>query len=30
MSSPSQRPETLALPAGWRADPTTGALAVPI
>ena len=28
-SSP-YRPETLALHAGWRADPTTGAVAVPI
>ena len=26
----SQRPETLVLHAGWRADPTTGAVAVPI
>ncbi len=26
----SQHPETLALHAGWRADPTTGAVAVPI
>ncbi|MCH7630239.1 MAG: PLP-dependent transferase, partial [Proteobacteria bacterium] len=24
------RPETLALHAGWRADPTTGSVAVPI
>ena len=24
------RPETLALHAGWRADPATGAVAVPI
>src|SRR6202049_2640953 len=30
MSSQSQRPETLALHAGWRADPATGAVAVPI
>jgi O-acetylhomoserine (thiol)-lyase len=30
MTSPSQRPETLALHAGWRADPATGAVAVPI
>ena len=30
MSSQSQHPETLALHAGWRADPTTGAVAVPI
>jgi len=29
-SSQSQHPETLALHAGWRADPTTGAVAVPI
>jgi len=29
-SSPTQRPETLALHAGWRSDPTTGAVAVPI
>jgi O-acetylhomoserine (thiol)-lyase len=29
-SSPTLRPETLALHAGWRADPTTGAVAVPI
>jgi O-acetylhomoserine (thiol)-lyase len=30
-SSPqSLRPETLALHAGWRADPSTGAVAVPI
>src|SRR5208283_3725831 len=26
----SQKVETLALHAGWRADPTTGAVAVPI
>jgi len=26
----SQNPETLALHAGWRADPTTGSVAVPI
>ena len=26
----SQKPETLALHAGWRADPSTGAVAVPI
>jgi O-acetylhomoserine (thiol)-lyase len=26
----TQRPETLALHAGWRADPATGAVAVPI
>jgi O-acetylhomoserine (thiol)-lyase len=30
MSSQSQRPETVALHAGWRADPATGAVAVPI
>jgi O-acetylhomoserine (thiol)-lyase len=30
MTSQSQRPETLALHAGWRADPATGAVAVPI
>jgi O-acetylhomoserine (thiol)-lyase len=30
MSMSSQHPETLALHAGWRADPTTGAVAVPI
>jgi O-acetylhomoserine (thiol)-lyase len=30
MSIESQRPETLALHAGWRADPTTGSVAVPI
>ncbi|HMN71126.1 MAG TPA: PLP-dependent transferase [Rhodoblastus sp.] len=30
MSIDAQRPETLALHAGWRADPTTGAVAVPI
>jgi O-acetylhomoserine (thiol)-lyase len=29
-SSTSKRPETLALHAGYRADPTTGAVAVPI
>jgi O-acetylhomoserine (thiol)-lyase len=28
--SQSKHPETLALHAGWRADPTTGAVAVPI
>jgi len=28
--SQSQNPETLALHAGWRADPATGAVAVPI
>ncbi len=26
----SQKPETLALHAGWRADPATGSVAVPI
>ncbi|MCK8784286.1 PLP-dependent transferase [Roseomonas sp. NAR14] len=30
MSEQGQRPETLALHAGWRADPATGAVAVPI
>jgi len=30
MSSQAQHPETLALHAGWRSDPTTGAVAVPI
>src|SRR3984957_5435121 len=30
MSLHTQRPETLALHAGWRSDPTTGAVAVPI
>jgi O-acetylhomoserine (thiol)-lyase len=30
MSIESQRPETQALHAGWRADPTTGSVAVPI
>jgi O-acetylhomoserine (thiol)-lyase len=30
MSEPAQKPETLVLHAGWRADPTTGAVAVPI
>ena len=29
-SSQSKHPETLALHAGWRADPATGAVAVPI
>src|ERR1700689_3661624 len=29
-SSQKQRTETLALHAGWRADPSTGAVAVPI
>jgi O-acetylhomoserine (thiol)-lyase len=28
--SASQKPETLALHAGWRADPSTGSVAVPI
>jgi O-acetylhomoserine (thiol)-lyase len=26
----SRHPETLSLHAGWRADPATGAVAVPI
>ena len=30
MSSKSRHPETLALHAGWRADPSTGSVAVPI
>jgi len=30
MAWQSKRPETLALHAGWRADPATGAVAVPI
>ncbi|MDC9811448.1 MULTISPECIES: O-acetylhomoserine aminocarboxypropyltransferase/cysteine synthase family protein [Rhizobium] len=30
MTLKSTRPETLALHAGWRADPATGAVAVPI
>ncbi|WP_347271575.1 O-acetylhomoserine aminocarboxypropyltransferase/cysteine synthase family protein [Rhizorhabdus histidinilytica] len=30
MDKPAYRPETLALHAGWRADPTTGAVAPPI
>ncbi|HLH10312.1 MAG TPA: PLP-dependent transferase [Methylovirgula sp.] len=30
MSTESHRPETLALHAGWRADPATGSVAVPI
>ena len=30
MAVDSKHPETLALHAGWRADPTTGAVAVPI
>ncbi len=30
MSQTSFKPETLALHAGWRADPTTGSVAVPI
>jgi O-acetylhomoserine/O-acetylserine sulfhydrylase-like pyridoxal-dependent enzyme len=29
MSSASKHPETIALHAGWRADPATGAVAVP-
>jgi O-acetylhomoserine (thiol)-lyase len=30
MSQDARKPETLALHAGWRADPTTGSVAVPI
>ena len=30
MTQPTYRPETLALHAGWRADPATGAVAPPI
>ncbi len=30
MSQAPHKPETLALHAGWRADPTTGSVAVPI
>ena len=30
MSQAPQKPETLALHAGWRADPSTGSVAVPI
>jgi O-acetylhomoserine (thiol)-lyase len=30
MATQSTKPETLALHAGWRADPATGAVAVPI
>src|SRR6201981_319670 len=30
MSAASKHPETIALHAGWRADPSTGAVAVPI
>ncbi|QAY96764.1 O-acetylhomoserine aminocarboxypropyltransferase [Methylovirgula ligni] len=30
MSRDARKPETLALHAGWRADPTTGSVAVPI
>lgn len=30
MDKPAYRPETLALHAGWRADPATGAVAPPI
>jgi O-acetylhomoserine (thiol)-lyase len=30
MPSSSKHPETIALHAGWRSDPTTGAVAVPI
>ncbi|MGH7085122.1 MAG: PLP-dependent transferase, partial [Acetobacteraceae bacterium] len=30
MQNPPRHPETLALHAGWRADPETGSVAVPI
>jgi O-acetylhomoserine (thiol)-lyase len=30
MAAPTKHPETLGLHAGWRADPATGAVAVPI
>ena len=30
MTNPTYRPETLALHAGWRADPATGAVVPPI
>ena len=30
MSTETQKPETLVLHAGWRSDPSTGAVAVPI
>jgi O-acetylhomoserine (thiol)-lyase len=30
MSAAKQHPETIGLHAGWRADPTTGSVAVPI
>jgi O-acetylhomoserine (thiol)-lyase len=30
MSEQAQKPETLVIHAGWRADPATGAVAVPI
>src|SRR3984885_9638778 len=30
MTNKTHHPETLALHAGWRSDPTTGAVAVPI
>src|SRR5450432_2164895 len=30
MSEQAQKPETLVIHAGWRADPSTGAVAVPI
>jgi O-acetylhomoserine (thiol)-lyase len=30
IAAPSQRPETIVLHAGWRADPATGAVAVPV
>jgi len=30
MSEQAQKPETLVVHAGWRADPSTGSVAVPI
>ena len=30
MTTDSKNPETLALHAGWRSDPTTNSVAVPI
>src|SRR5450432_2576985 len=30
MSEQAQKPETLVIHAGWRADPSTGSVAVPI
>src|SRR6204780_3774452 len=30
MSEQAQKPETLVVHAGWRADPATGAVSVPI